>query len=116
MTLNMLAWLAFGAAIGATAWWLILKRRFWGRVRDHHPEIWQRLGRQRMVAVDNSNLRNEAAARRFLWRREYQSLNDSEIDSLARQLRWSAAIVLILYVANMWVIAVMLRVAPSVGR
>ena len=62
-----------------------LHSHFLREMRSRHPEIWESLGRPTLII--NSSVSNGLAVQRFLWRKEYESLDDPEFIQLARSLR-----------------------------
>jgi hypothetical protein len=64
---------------------LILQYRFLVRLRTQHAEAWESLGRPTLFL--NNSIVNGFAVLRFLWRKDYQALNDPQFATLARILR-----------------------------
>ena len=59
--------------------------RFMRQLRLRHPELWHSLGRP-TIFPDNS-ISNGFAVQRFLWHREYESVDDPDFIQLARLRR-----------------------------
>ena len=64
---------------------LITEQIFFSRLRRLHHPVWEQLGRP--VVFLNSGFMNVLSFLRYMWRREYESLNDSGSVSLGRFLR-----------------------------
>jgi hypothetical protein len=70
---------------------------FLREMRSRHPRVWESLGRPTLVM--NNSISNGLAFLRFLWRRDYDALDDPEFARLGRQLRTFTFAYLILLAA-----------------
>jgi hypothetical protein len=77
----VVAWLTISAMLSAA---FILTTRLMRRLREEHPDDWDRLGRP---TLSNASISSGVAAQRFLWRREYLDIDDPELQSTAGHLR-----------------------------
>jgi hypothetical protein len=68
---------------------------FLRELRSRHPDIWESLGRPTLIM--NNSISNGLAVQRFLWRREYESLDDPEFVQLSRVLRTFGIAYLVLF-------------------
>jgi hypothetical protein len=64
---------------------LALHHHFLREMRERHPEVWESLGRPTLVL--NNTGSNCFAIPRFLWRKDYEVLDDPEFARLAVFLR-----------------------------
>jgi Trk-type K+ transport system membrane component len=58
---------------------------FLRELRSRHPAVWESLGRPTLFM--NNSIANGLAVMRFLWRKEYEALNDRDFAQKARVLR-----------------------------
>ncbi len=77
--------LAFVALMVSCVAGLALHTRFLRELRLRHADIWESLGRPTLIM--NNSISNGLAVLRFLWRRDYESIDDPEFVRLARRLR-----------------------------
>ena len=77
---------------------LILQHSFLTRLRTRHVQTWEALGRPALLL--NNSLTNSVAVLRFLWRREYCALGDSQSVRLASTLRVFLAVYVLLFVCT----------------
>jgi uncharacterized membrane protein len=64
---------------------LTMHYHFLREMRSRHPALWESLGRPTLVM--NNSVSNGLAVQRFLWRKDYEALQDHEFVLLARRLR-----------------------------
>jgi hypothetical protein len=88
----------FVALVVSALFGLALHHSFLTRLRTRHVETWEALGRPALFL--NSSLNNSVAVLRFLWRREYHALSDSQSVRLAGTLRVFLAVYVLLFVCT----------------
>jgi len=54
-------------------------------LRERHPAVWESLGEPSLFL--NNSIANSLAVLRFLWRKDYEALNDPDFAERARVLR-----------------------------
>ena len=64
---------------------LAMMHQFLRDMRTRHVAVWESLGSPTLIA--NNSISNNLAVMRFLWRKEYQSIDDPDFVSLARTVR-----------------------------
>jgi hypothetical protein len=77
---------------------LALHHSFLARLRTRHVQTWEALGRPALLL--NNSPTNSVAVLRFLWRREYHALGDSQSVRLAGTLRVFLAVYALLFVCT----------------
>jgi hypothetical protein len=80
------------AAIG-----FVLHVRFLRALRSRHESVWEALGSPTPFA--NNSMSNSLAVIRYLWRKDYETIDDPAFVSLARMLRIFSIAYLIFFVA-----------------
>lgn len=76
---------------------------FLSRLRIHHPETWAKLGQPSLVL--NNSIQKSISVLLFLWRKEYQDLDDPETVRIGNLLRSFLIIHLLLFVSAVLVLA-----------
>jgi len=66
------------------------------RLRSRHPLTWEALGRPTLFF--NNSIANGLAVQRFLWRREYATLGDSQFSRFAAFLKGYMLAYLLLFI------------------
>ena len=92
LLLSLFITLVVAAVVG-----LGLQHRLLTRLRTHHVQTWEALGRPTLII--NNSLTNSVAVLRFLWRREYRALDDSQLVRLAGRLRVILVVYVLLFVS-----------------
>jgi uncharacterized membrane protein YraQ (UPF0718 family) len=64
---------------------LVMQHFFLQEMRSHHPDVWESLGRPTLIR--NNTISNGLAVLRFLWRKEYQALDDAKFIRFAAFVR-----------------------------
>ncbi len=88
----------FVTLIVSAVFGLALQHSFLTRLRTRHVQTWEALGRPALLL--NNGLTNSVAVLRFLWRRDFQALSDSELVRLASILRLFLAFYVLLFVCT----------------
>jgi len=98
--------IAFVVLVALSVIGCVLDARFVRKMRSRHPELWQSLGRP--TIIPNNSIVNGFAVQRFLWHREYESVDDPGFVQLARVLRTFG----ITYIVVFAVVLVIFFIAP----
>ena len=77
--------LLFAWQITGTVMYLVLIRRLFARLADHHRDVWRTLGAPSLFA--NNTPSNNVLVWRYLWRRSFLSLGVPEDVELATRVR-----------------------------
>jgi|ERR1035437_5711222 hypothetical protein len=64
---------------------LAMQHRLLKDMRTRHAAVWESLGSPTLIM--NNSVSNNLAVMRFLWRKEYQSIDDPDFVALARAVR-----------------------------
>ena len=92
LLLSLFITLVVAAVVG-----LGLQHRLLTRLRTHHVLTLEALGRPTLII--NNSLTNSVAVLRFLWRRDYRALDDSQLVRLAGRLRVILVVYVLLFVS-----------------
>jgi len=83
----------FAFQFAGTILYLVLVRKLLSRLETNHTATWQELGVPSLFL--NNNPRNNLLVLRFLWKRQYLSLQDPAITQLASRVRGLVLVLLV---------------------
>jgi hypothetical protein len=101
VVMNTLLAILFVSLVVSCPAGFVLHGMLLSQLRSRHPRTWEMLGRPTMFL--NNSIANGLAVQRFLWRRQYVTLGDTQFSRLASFLRGYLLVYLLLFIVTIGV-------------